>query len=212
MQHSNPSSALSTPSYLELEGVAQKEQLIFDYKKFAIGFQKRRLDMLFPKPGVHLNYIADGFLCNTISAWDSEFPSCCEGYWNDYINAVVTHCGTWDNRVRIPEELTIPRHAQMVAGVLQLDRKYLQAAFKRLYGIWITEDTLITYKQLGMCALALFNPMFGEVENCENWAAYVEDLNHQHRMAELREAAKKAQEERRESQIADLLTEFDEVK
>ena len=94
----------------------------------------------------------------------------------------------------------------MVAGVLQLDRKYLEAAFKRLYGRWIKEDTIITFEQLHTVGFALFNPLFQEFRSTgDSWEGYVKTLNQQHRL-------KLQREQRRKAQLADLLTEFDEVK
>ena len=186
-----------------MEGVAQKEQLTFSYEKFAAGFTKARLDMLFPDRGVTLPYSSSAFLCNTISQWEADFPECCEGYFNDYIAAVVEHCGTWDKRMMLPHEHLIPAAPRMVAGVLQLDRKYLQAAFKRLYGRWIEDSTIITFEQLHTVAFALWNPLFQEFRGTDdNWEGYVKGLNRQHKL-------KVEREQRREAQLADLLTEFE---
>lgn len=201
MKHFDPSSVISTPSYLELEGVAQKEVLTFSWKKFAGMWQFSRLDMLFPTPGAHLTYSPEGFLSNTLTAWDADYPECCEGRWNDYIRLVVDQCGTWDKRAGVDRRSLIPINMQMVAGVLQLDRKYLLAAFKRLYGVMPKEDTRVTFRQLVMCAHALWNPSWLEVSNSNNWAGYVDAINKQH-----------LKDQRRQAQIADLLTEFDEVK
>ena len=188
-----------------MEGVAQKEKLTFSYEKFAAGFTKARLDMLFPDRGVVLEYLPIGFLCNTISEWESDFPECCEGYFNNYVAAVVEHCGTWDKRMMLPHEHLIPMKPRMVAGVLQLDRKYLQAGFKRLYGRWIEDDTLLTYEQLHTVAHALWNPLFHEYQSTgDNWEGFVKELNRQHHW-------KVQREKRREAQLADLLTEFDEA-
>ena len=175
----------------------------FDYEKFAAGWQKRHLNMLFPEPGVLLqDTTGDGF-SKTLSQWDSEFPEICEGHWEQYICEVFARCGSWDKRCNLPLGEGLPAEPQMVAGVLQLDRKYLQAAIKKLYGVSIKPSTLIAYGQLVMSGYALFNrdPVFAS--DLIHWAKYVEELNRQHQL-------KKAAEQRRESQIRELLQVFDE--
>lgn len=202
MAQSNSSSPFTESEYLEIEGVAQKEKLEFSFQKFGGCWREEHLNMCFPDRDVLLPYSPSGFLCNTIAAWEADYPEACEGMWRDYIHAAIRECGEWNNRVMLPREYLIPLRYQMIAGVLNVDRRYLEAAFKRLYGRWIKPDTIITDSQLEACAHALWNPIWLEYRGEQNWAEYCDQLNRKHRI----EVARK---ERQQAQIADLLSELE---
>ncbi len=185
-----------------MEGVAQKSKLEFDYRKFAACFRDERFDMYFPTKGLHLPIPSGDFLVNTLEAWEAEWPGVSAGYWRDYILAVVQHCGEWHNRVDVPDEHRIPMSVMMIAGLLQADRKIVQAGFKRLYGRFIDEKTTaITHNELRTVAFALWNPIFVEYKRGETWIEFVDGLNRHHTIREQQKA-------RRQAAIADLLTEL----
>jgi len=176
----------------------------FDYEKFAAGWQNRHLNMLFPEPGVLFQHTPGFGYCKTLTEWDSEFPEICQGHWEEYLSNVSYYCGSWEQRHNLPPGKTFPYEAQLVAGVLQLDRKYLRAAIRRLYGVWVKPSTPISYGQLKMSACALWNPDVHSVSGSFNWASYLKEQHDQLQR-------KKEAEQRRETQIAELFEVFDEV-
>lgn len=158
--------------------------------------------MYFPRKGVQLPVPKIDSFSSTLEGFRETVPPICEHYWKNYLYSIERHCGEWDNRLDVPDEDHIPVEMMMLAGVLQVDDKILQASFKRLYGRFIdTKKTLISEGELLTVAFALWNPVWTEYTSCKTWREFVARLNNQFKAQEERKA-------RQEAAMAELLTEL----
>ena len=178
------------------------DTLSFDIRKFSGGYNESRFDMYFPRKGVQLPIPKTDSFSNTLKGFREGAPSFCEHYWKAYLYSIERHCGEWENRLHAPDADRIPCEMMMLAGVLQVDDKILQASFKRLYGRFIdAKETLISEGELLTVAFALWNPVWTEYTRCKTWREFVAGLNNQFNAQQERKA-------RQEAALAELLTEL----
>ena len=181
-----------------------KDNLSFDFSKFAGGYSESRFNMYFPKKGVQLPTPNRNSFSNTLEVFKESLPDDCVAYWKRYLYAIERHCGEWQDRgcVALPDNARIPVEMMMLAGVLQVDETILQASFKRLFGYFIEEkETLITEDELLTVAFALWNPIWTEYKSGKTWREFVDGLNLQHSIRVQHEA-------RQQAVLAELLTEL----
>lgn len=159
--------------------------------------------MYFPRKGVQLPIPKVDSFSSTLEGFRRDIPASCESIWNRYLLRSELHCGL-EHRgcAALPDADRIPCEMMMLAGVLQVDDKILQASFKRLYGRFIdAEDTPISSDELLTVAFALWNPFFVHYKNGDNWSDFVDGLNRLH-------SVRLQQQARQEAAMAELLTEL----
>lgn len=177
--------------------------LSFDLRKFAGGYNESRFSMYFPTKGVQLPIPKVDSFSSTLEGFRRDIPALCESSWDRYLLRSEHHCGL-EHRgcAALPDGDRIPCEMMMLAGVLQVDDKILQASFKRLYGRFIdAEDTPISEDELRTVAFALWNPFFVHYKHGDTWAEFVDGRNLQH-------SIRLQQQARQEAALAELLTEL----
>ena len=168
----------------------------FDYAKFRGGYRPDRLDPNFPERGVFLPIPNHQEFGNTLDGWDMTFPQKCEQLFGYYLGDITSIC-SWETRIQLPEECLIEQKNMMVAGLLQLDRKIVRAAYKRLYGHTSNKLTKISFDQLRSIAFALWNPIWATYRGSQTWAEFIHSQNRIHQ-----------REVRRQAQVDELLAEL----
>jgi len=167
----------------------------FDWSFFPGSFRPANFCVRLPDEGVTVTPYPHGSRARRdLTDWRYHLRAKGDAAYRFYVRNVVEMGLSWSERVRVPHACVPQGELCLMAGVVQLEDRLIQATAKRLFG---SVPEKFSEAELRTIGFALWNPWWAYAPS-QNWAQKLSTENRLHRI--------KADNEKK---IAGLLEDFD---